>query len=235
MNGMTEFQSYYGTEAYEPLSQYTAKTFGWMFLGLLVTFLVSVAGYWTGAIWYVVLTPYVSFALLIAEVAVVVYLSARVHKMSVGMARTLFFLYAVLNGVVFSAYFIIYNVADLVIVFGATSLFFGIMAAIGAVTKADLSKLRNFLIGGVIFLLAFWVLGIFINLQQFELMVCSAGIFIFLLFTAYDTQMIKKCHQMYGHDPVLAKKASILSALELYLDFINLFVYLLRILGRNRK
>lgn len=236
MNGMTnqEFQSYYGAEAYEPVERYTAKTFGWMFLGLLVTFLVSMAGYLTGAVWYVVFTPYASFVLAIAELIVVVYLSARVHKMSVGKARALFFLYSILNGVVFSAYFIIYHVTDLVLVFGATSLFFGIMAVIGYVTRADLSKLRNFLVAGVLFLAAFWIFGIFMNLQRFELMMCSVGIFVFLLFTAYDTQKIKRCHQVYGHDPVMAKKASIISALELYLDFINLFLYLLRVLGRNR-
>lgn len=236
MDGMTnqEFQSYYGTEAYEPVGRYTAKTFGWMFLGLLVTFIVSMIGYQTGAIWYVVFTPYLPFALAITELLVVVYLSARVHKMSVGKARSLFFLYAILNGVVFSAYFIIYNVVDLVLVFGATSLFFGVMALIGYTTNADLSKMRNFLIGGVIFLAIFWLIGIFINLQRFELMMCSIGIFVFLLFTAYDTQKIRRCHQVYGHDPVMAKKASIISALELYLDFVNLFLYLLRVLGRHK-
>ena len=156
MNDMTNqgFQSYYGTEAYEPVERYTAKTFGWMFLGLLVTFFVSIAGYQTGAVWYVVLTPYAPFILAIAEIVVVMYLSARVHKMSVGKARALFFLYAILNGVVFSAYFVIYNVVDLVLVFAATSLFFGVMAVIGYVTRADLSKLRNFLVAGVLFLAA---------------------------------------------------------------------------------
>lgn len=218
----------------EPIGQYTAKTFGWMFLGLLATFIVSVAGYLTGAIVYVFMIPYAIFVLAIAEVAVVMFLSARINKMSVGAARGLFFLYAVLNGVVFSAYFLIYNVLDMVIVFAATSLFFGVMAAIGYVTKADLSKLRNFLIGGLIFLMAFWLFGMFINLAQFELMACTVGIFIFLLFTAYDTQKIKAYHAAYSTNPEMAKKASIFSALQLYLDFINLFLYLLRVLGRKK-
>lgn len=218
----------------EPLSRYTAKTFGWMFLGLLVTFLVAAAGYVTGAIFYVFAVPYAILVLAIVEVLVVIFLSARIHKLSVGVARALFFLYAVLNGVVFSAYFLIYDLTSMVLVFGATSLFFGVMAAIGYVTKADLSKLRNFLVGGLIFLMAFWVLGIFINLQQFELIACTVGIFIFLIFTAYDTQKIKACHQAYGADPEMAKKASIFSALALYLDFVNLFLYLLRVLGRRK-
>ncbi len=219
---------------YEPVGKYTAKTFGWMFLGLMVTLLVSMAGYMTGAIIYVFMIPYAIFVLAIAEVAVVLFLSARINKMSVGAARGLFFLYAVLNGVVFSAYFLMYNVLDMVIVFAATSVFFGVMAAVGYVTKADLSKLRNFLVGGLIFLVAFWLFGMFINLAQFEMIACTVGIFIFLLFTAYDTQKIKAYHAAYGSNPEMAKKASIFSALQLYLDFINLFLYLLRVLGRRK-
>lgn len=218
----------------EPVGRYTAKTFGWMFLGLLTTFLVSMAGYITGAVFYVFAIPYAVFVLAIAEVAVVLFLSARIHKMSVGAARSLFFLYAVLNGVVFSAYFLLYNVVDMVIVFAATSLFFGVMALVGYVTKADLSKVRNFLMGGLIFLMAFWLFGMFINLAQFEMIACTVGIFIFLVFTAYDTQKIKAYHAAYSADPEMAKKASIFSALQLYLDFINLFLYLLRVLGRRK-
>ena len=230
-------QSYQaGSISYEadPVGRYTAKTFGWMFLGLLVTFLVALAGYVTGAIYYVFLIPAAVFVLAIAEVVVVLFLSARISKMSVGSARALFFLYAVLNGVVFSAYFLLYDLTSMVLVFGATSLFFGVMGAVGYMTRADLSKLRNFLLGGVLFLAAFWLIGMFINLSQLELIVCTVGIFIFLVFTAYDTQKIRAYHAAYSANPEMAKKASIFSALQLYLDFINLFLYLLRVLGRRK-
>lgn len=228
------YQSASAVNQVEPVSLYTAKTFGWMFLGLLVTFLVSVTGYATGTILYVFQIPQVFFVLGIAEIAVVLFLSARIHKLSVGMARVLFLLYAVLNGVVFSAYFLMFNLLDMVLVFAATSAFFGIMAVIGYVTKADLSKLRNFLMAGLVFLVAFWLVGMFINLAQFEMMACTIGIFIFLVFTAYDTQKIKAYHQAYGADADMAKKASIFAALQLYLDFVNLFLYLLRVLGRRK-
>lgn len=218
----------------EPVGLYTAKTFGWMFLGLLVTFLVSVFGYVTGTIFYVFTIPYAIFLLAIAELVVVLFLSARINKMSVGSARALFFLYAVLNGVVFSAFFLIYDVVAMVYVFGATSLFFGIMAVLGYVAKADLSKLRNILYSGLIFLVAFWLFGMFIDLQRFELIACTVGIFIFLVFTAYDTQKIRAYHQVYGSDATMAKKASIFAALQLYLDFVNLFLYLLRVVGRRK-
>lgn len=228
------YGAYRVMEEHESLERYTAKTFGWMFLGLMVTFLVAVTGYVTRLVLFVALVPQAFLVLGITEVAVVLFLSARITKMSVGTARALFMVYSVLNGVVFSTYFLIYSLPSLVYVFGATSLFFGIMAAIGYFAKADLSRLRNFLVGGLVFLLVFWVASMFLNLQRFEVIACSVGIFIFLLFSAYDTQKIRAYHQVYCHDGEMAAKASIFAALQLYLDFINLFLYLLRVLGRRK-
>lgn len=228
------YGAYDAAQEYEPLNRYTAKTFGWMFAGLLVTFLVAMTAYMTGLVWYVFAIPYAVLVLGIAEVAVVLYMSARINKVSVGTARALFLTYSVLNGVVFSAYFLIYALPSMVFIFGATALFFGIMAAVGYTTRADLSNLRNFLLGGLLFLLVFWVAAMFINLERFEIVACTVGIFIFLVFTAYDTQKIRAYHQVYAQDPQMARKASIFSALQLYLDFINLFIYLLRVLGRRK-
>ncbi len=228
------YGAYRVMEEHESLERYTAKTFGWMFLGLMVTFLVAVTGYVTRLVLFVALVPQAFLVLGIAEVAVVLLPLARLTKMSVGTARALFMVYSVLNGVVFSTYFLIYSLPSLVYVFGATSLFFGIMAAIGYFAKADLSRLRNFLVGGLVFLLVFWVASMFLNLQRFEVIACSVGIFIFLLFSAYDTQKIRAYHQVYCHDGEMAAKASIFAALQLYLDFINLFLYLLRVLGRRK-
>ncbi|MCI8659283.1 MAG: Bax inhibitor-1/YccA family protein [Lachnospiraceae bacterium] len=225
---------YGAVKEYEPLNRYTAKTFGWMCAGLSVTFFVAMATYLSDLIWYVFAIPYAVLVLGIAEVGVVLYMSSQINKVSVTTARALFLTYAVLNGVVFSAYFLIYAFPSLVFIFGATAVFFGIMAAIGYFTRADLSNLRNFLVGGLVFLLVFWLAAMFINLEQFEIIACTVGIFIFLVFTAYDTQKIKAYHQAYSHDPEMAKKASIFSALQLYLDFINLFIYLLRVLGRRK-
>ena len=228
------YGAYDAAQEYEPLNRYTAKTFGWMFAGLLVTFLVAMTAYMNGLVWYVFAIPYAVLVLGIAEVAVVLYMSARINKVSVGTARALFLTYSVLNGVVFSAYFLIYALPSMVFIFGATALFFGIMAAVGYTTRADLSNLRNFLLGGLVFLLVFWVAAMFINLERFEIVACTVGIFIFLVFTAYDTQKIRAYHQVYAQDPQMARKASIFSALQLYLDFINLFIYLLRVLGRRK-
>lgn len=227
--------SYEAQVSGDSLGRYTAKTFGWMFAGLLITFIVAVGGYTTRAIIYVYQMPYWYYALLIAEVAVVMFLSARIEKMSVGMARAMFFLYAALNGVVFCAYLILFDLTVLWMVFGITSLFFGIMALIGWFGNINFSSLRPFMLGGLIFLAFYWIFAMFIDLSAFETVVSTIGIFLFLVYTAYDTKKIQAYHAYYGQMPEMAAKASIFSALQLYLDFINLFVYLLRILGRRKN
>ena len=236
MNDEMMNQSYSQANAYSgTLGQYTAKTFGWMFAGLLVTFIVAVGGAVTGAIFYLNYVPAWPYVLLFAELGVVLFLSARISKMSVVTARVLFFVYAILNGIVFSAYFYVYDLMILWSVFLLTSLFFGVMALIGYFANVNFSGIRPFMTGGLIFLCGFWVLSLFINLSAFETIACTVGIFIFLLFTAYDTKKIKAYYEYYGQAPEMAAKASIFSALQLYLDFINLFLYILRILGRKRN
>ena len=235
MNFENNVRSYYEAQASgESLGRYTAKTFGWMFAGLMVTFIVAVAGLMTGAIVYVYSIPYWYYLLLIAEVGTVIFLSARIEKLSVGAARALFFLYAALNGVVFCAYLILFDLTVLWMAFGITSLFFGIMALIGWFGNINFASLRPFMMGGLVFLVVYWLLAMFIDLSAFSTLVCGAGIFIFLLFTAYDTKKIQAYHAYYGNMPEMAAKTSIFAALQLYLDFINLFVYLVQILGRKK-
>lgn len=219
----------------ESLTRYTAKTFGWMFLGLLLTFIVAIEGYMTGQIIRVLMIPYWHYLLLIAEIGVVVFLSARIEKMSVGTARVMFFLYAILNGIVFSAYFLIFDLAVLCMAFGLTALMFGIMALIGYFGNVNFTKLRPLMTGGLLFLAGYWLIGMFIDLSAYEMIVCTIGIFLFLVYTAYDTKKIQSYYVYFGQQPEMAAKASIMGALALYLDFINLFLYLLRVLARKKN
>ncbi len=214
----------------ETIASYTAKTYGWMFLGLLTTFGASLAIYVTGFINYL-FTGILPVVLLVAELGVVIFLSARLHKLSVGAARGLFFLYALLNAVTFSAIFALYSVSSLVFVFGMTALYFGAMAVYGMVSKTDLSRIRPVLMFGLISLLIFAVLSLFI--PAFETGMCLIGVVIFVAFTAYDTQMIRRNYAAFQGDAEMLQKASIFSALSLYLDFINLFLYLLRLFGKR--
>lgn len=217
------------------LNQYISRTFGWMFLGLLVTFVCGWLLAKTGFVYRLFAIPMVMVLLLVAEVVVVLVFSTRIHKQSVNTGRLLFLLYSLLNGVVFSVYFVAFDVFSLIAIFGLTALFFGGFALYGRFTKTDLSRLRPLLIGGLIFLVIAAVLSFFLRMTMLERLICMVGIVIFLCFTAYDTQKIKANYEYYQSEPELLQKASIYSALQLYLDFINLFLYLLRFLGRSRK
>lgn len=221
-------------QAGESLGRYMAKTFGWMFAGLLVTLIVAISMYFTGAFIYVIRIPAWNFLLLAAELILVISLSARLEKLSVASAKAMFFLYSAVNGIVFSIYFLMFDVMSLWLAFGITALFFGVMALIGYFGNINFSVLRPFMMGGLIFLFVFWLLAMFIDLSAFETTVCGVGIFLFLIITAYDAKKIQAYYAYYGQNSEMAAKASIFSALQLYLDFINLFVYILRFVGNRR-
>lgn len=221
----------------ESLGRFTAKTFVMMFLGLLVTFGVATVWYLTDMTWYAYRTiPYFSIIMLVAELAVVIGMSHMIHKISVGTAAAFFFIYAALSGVTFSTYLYIYELGSFLLIFAATALYFGGMAVFGYFTNIDLSRIRTVLVGGLIFLIVANVLMLFIpGLAVMDQVVCSIGVVVFLAFTAYDTQKLKAMYQYYSADGAMLKRASIIAALQLYLDFINLFLYLLRLFGRRKN
>ncbi len=239
-NVQPEDQSSYGAIRQESLSHYTAKTFGIMFLGLLVTFGIAWFLAQTTAgmrLLYNALTaiPWIHFAILIAELVVVIAMSAMIKKLSPAAAAACFFVYSVLTGMTFSLIFIAYEVTSLVLVFAFTALYFGGMAVFGYLTKIDLSRLRTILVGGLIVLIVVNLLMLFIpGLEVLDRVMCTVGVVIFLAFTAYDTQKIKAYYYGFQGDDAMLKKASVISALELYLDFINLFLYLLRLFGKSK-
>lgn len=217
------------------LNQYMVRTFGWMFVGLMVTFVLAAALAMTETVYYLFAIPYIHYILLIAEVAVVMIMSTNIQNRSVGTTRTMFVIYSLLNGIVFSFYFAVFDVMKLIFIFALTALFFGAFALYGRVTKTDLSRLGPLLIGGLIFLVIASLLSLFIDFSAAERVICMVGIVIFLCFTAYDTQKIKANYEYFYGDEAMLQKASIFSALQLYLDFINLFLYLLRFMGRGQK
>lgn len=150
------------------------------------------------------------------------------------VAAFCFLLYAALTGVTFSIYFLAFDLSVLVYAFGATALCFGGMAAASLIFKMELDSIRPYLFGGLILLIVFGILSIFLDLGVFNTLICYAGIALFLGYTAYDVSKVRENYYFYAGQGELLKKASIFSALQLYLDFINLFLYILRILG-NRK
>ena len=234
-----EFDRGYASSQGDTLGQYTAKTFLWMVLGLLVTFGVSVGCWITDAIYYLAYARMLNAVQLIVLVSTLIIsftMVRRIEKMAVGTAIGLFVLFSALFGFTMSIYLLVYGLTAVVLCFLLTAVYFGALAAYGFLTKRDLSSLRTILFSGLIFLIIFGLLSMFIpGLDMFDRVVCLIGIAVFLGYTAYDTQKIKAYYSFYSASPDMLAKASIFSALQLYLDFVNLFLSLLRFLSNKKR
>ncbi len=235
-NGYYNYDNNYnGYQSGITVNEYMQRTFYYMCLGLLATFAVAFFGYKTGFVYTMCQSPALVFLILIAQVVFVMVLSAKVQTLSVSTATGLFFGYAVLNGFAFSTYFALYSASSLNLVFILTALFFFAMATYGKLTNRDLSSFGTLFTTGLIVMAVFWLLSMFINLSGLETIMCIVGLALFMGITAYDMQKIKSCYSYYSYDGDMAEKSAIFSALQLYLDFINIFVYLLRIFGSSRR
>lgn len=224
--------NYYNDSSALTLNQYMARTFRWMALGLLTTFALAFAVAQTG-LYIPIYKSGLIFVLTIAELILVMVMSARVQHMQPGTAMLMFFLYAVLNGVVFSVYFIVYDFATLVGAFLIAAIYFGVLAAYGTFTQRDLSGWGSHIFAGLIALLIFSLISAIFHFGNIVL--CFVGLVLFMCITAYDTQKIKSYYYSFSHDNIMAEKASIMAALSLYLDFVNIFLYILRLMGNRRR
>ena len=206
--------------------------FGWMSAGLALS----------GAIAYVVLSSQAIFSavaewylpLIIGELVMVVVLSARLHKMSAAAAGAMFLAYAALNGLTLGVIVAMYTGTSVAKVFFITSGTFGAMAAIGATTKKDLTGMGSFLMMGVIAILIAMVVNIFLGSSALDFVISVLGALIFAGLTAYDVQKFKAAGYMGFRTTREASQGAIRGALNLYLDFINMFLFLLRIFGDRR-
>ena len=212
------------------------RVYVWMALGLLTT--AGVAAFVSVSPLFQVLAgqPLLFFVLMIAELGLVFGLSWGINRISPAAAMFLFFAYAALNGLTLSVLFVAYTLGSVAGTFVATAAMFGAMSIIGYVTKIDLSKFGTFLFMGVIGLIIAMIVNMFWSNSVLGLIVTFAGIIIFLGLTVYDTQRIKRMTvvaMQQGNDGIEAR-LGILGALSLYLDFINLFLFLLSLGGRRR-
>ena len=175
--------------------------------------------------------------LSIAELVLVAVLSMSIGKIRPGTATAMFFAYAVLTGLNLSVYFVVYDLATLILAFLVGALYFGIMAVYGMRTQRDLTGWGPKLFGGLIALLVVSLFGMLFvgNFGVFDIVLCGIGLLIFMGFTAYDTQKLRAMYAYYGGDAEMLHKSSIIGALQLYLDYINIFLYVLRLLGRSRR
>lgn len=212
-------------------ADYMTRTYRWMACGLFVTFALAYLTATTPLL-YVAYNLYLP--LTIAELVLVFVLSSRVQNMSVPAARGLFFAYAALNGIVMSFYFVAFTADTLVLAFLASALYFGLMALYGATTHKDLTGWGTKLMFALIAMIAVGLFGTLFGLGFMgTVLYCGIGLVVFMLLTAYDTQKLHQVYAYYAGDAELAEKASIYGALTLYLDFINIFLYVVRLLALN--
>lgn len=206
------------------------KIFTWMFVGLMITF---ATGYFVATSESMLTSIFSSgmyFILILAELGTVIYLSARINKMSVTSARIAFILYSFLSGLTFSSIFVYYEIGSIIFMFFIAAILFLLFALIGTFTNLDLSKIGSILLMLLVGVILCSVVNMFIGNAGFDLALCVISLIVFLGFTAYDMQKIKRLSDYYDDN-----KLAIIGALELYLDFINIFLDLLRIFGNSRK
>ena len=206
-----------------------AQTFLWMFLGLLSTGIIAAITYYTGAIveiansWTVV---------LIAQIVIAIVFGLFFHKLSSGMVTLLFFGYSMITGLTFSVIFAAFDLTTIAYALFATSAFFGILAYIGYKTEKDLSSFGTILMAALIVALILTLVNLFIGSDGLDIILDWVILGIFAGLTAYDMNKVKMMSETYGYDQ---EKVAIYGAMQLYLDFINMFLRILEIFGDRRN
>ena len=210
------------------------KVYVWMTLALVITGVTAYGVATSPSLMMAIATNKLLFwGLIIAEFGLVVAISAAINKLSLTTATLLFVLYSVINGATLSFIFAIYTMSSIASVFFITAGTFAVMAVIGYTTKKDLTSMGKILFMALIGIIIATVVNIFLKSTGLQMIVSYLGVLIFVGLTAYDSQKIKQMLLMAPDAGEGAQKIALLGALSLYLDFVNLFIYLLRIFGRR--
>ncbi|GAB4047962.1 Bax inhibitor-1/YccA family protein [Spirosoma litoris] len=214
---------------------FMTQVYGWMTVALLITASVSVWVASTPALLNIIFgNRLVFYVLLIGEVLLVMYLSAAVQRVSAQAATAMFLGYAVMNGLTLASIFMLYTGGSIASTFFVTAGTFGAMSAFGYFTKRDLTSIGGFLMMALIGLIIASLVNLFWQNETLYWIATYAGVLIFVGLTAYDTQKIKEMNVIGNAGTDEDRKEAIMGALRLYLDFINMFLYLLRLFGRRR-
>lgn len=220
------------------VNEYVRSVYNWMGIGLALTGFIAYYVSTNEAIMGLLFgNRFLFFGLLIAELALVFVISGMVQRMSAATATGLFVLYSGLNGVTLSFIFLAYTRASIFSTFFICAGTFAACSIYGWTTKRDLTSLGGFLLMGLFGIIIATVVNMFIGSSAMSMVISYIGVFVFVGLTAHDTQKIKNMAltQPAGLDGTVIRKGAILGALSLYLDFINLFLMLLRIFGQSRE
>ena len=210
------------------------KVYVWMTLALAITGFTAYGVATSPGLMQAIYTNQILFwGLIIAEFALVIGVSSAINKLSLATATLMFILYSVINGALLSYIFILYTASSISTVFFITAGTFAAMAFVGYTTKTDLTSIGKISLMALIGLIIATVVNVFIKSTMFDLIVSYVGVLIFVGLTAYDSQKIKQMLLQAPDAGESAQKVALLGALSLYLDFINLFLYLLRIFGKR--
>lgn len=208
-----------------------SKTFLWMCVGLLVTFLTGFFVAHNEVMIVNIFKNSTYLILCVVELILVIVLSAKVRTMSKNVARIFFILYSFVTGLTFSSIFVIYELTSILYVFLLASVVFLVFGIIGYYTKLDLTKIGTYLMMALFAVIICFLINLFVDNNSFDLVLSIISILVFIGFTAYDVQKIKRLSE---EDLIPEDNLSIIGALNLYLDYINIFLDLLRIFGNSR-
>lgn len=226
-----------GTDSVEAVNALFRKVYQYMAAGLILT---ALAAYLSASSQFMLQLLYTSqvpmIVIAVAELGLVLWISAGINKISASTARNLFFVYSVLNGILCSSVLLVYTGESVYKAFLSTAGMFGAMSLYGIYTKRDLTSMGGFLTMGLFGLIIAMVINMFVGSSRVELYISIFGIIIFLGLTAYDTAKIKVlAANTDGEGGEFSGKIAVLGALALYLDFVNIFLYLLRLFGERRR
>ena len=218
------------------ITQFMYKVYGWMAGALLLT---AGTAYFVASSEYLVrlifTNPFILFGLFIAQIGIVMYLSAFLTRMSYSTAIGSFLAYALLNGVTLSAIFLVYTYTSIAMAFFISAGMFGVMALYGYYTRSDLTSIGNLATMGLVGIIIAMLINMFLQNPMIDYVVSLIGVAVFTLLIAYDSQKIKHLAYTLLGQGETASKVAIIGALSLYLDFINLFLFILRLLGKRRE
>lgn len=234
---MNNTQDYNGYNAYVDHDAVVRKTmlgvYGWMTLALIISAAVGLYIATDINLLFTLFSSSLYWVFAIAEFVVVIAISARAQKMSPTAAKIWFVVYAVLNGITFGGIFAAYGLGVAGYAFLVTAIVFAVMTVYGYVTKTDLTKIGNLFVMALFGLIIASIMGMFIQTPGYTLAIMYIGVIIFIGLIGYDTQKIKQL--AYAESQGMVRNASILGALTLYLDFINIFLRIVNILGRDNN
>ncbi len=225
------YQSGYSVE--EGMRKHAVRTFGWMGIGLLVTAISAAFFFFSGIGLRILFMSRWSYMIMaFVQIGVVIAFSSRLMERSVSSTRLLFMVYALITGLTFSVIGFVYDARAIMIAFGITAIYFGSLAVIGYTTKINLMKFGPLLYISLIVLIIAELILAFTGASGSVMLLTTIGLLIFTGLTAYDVQKMKVLYLQCGDD-TLRERLSVYSAFELYLDFINIFLYILQFVGNR--